>query len=365
MRFTTADNLTPWRNLQLLAEDTGVPSGAAPAATPATEPAAPATEPPAPQTLAEFLQGRMAGEPNKVDPVTPPAATEPAPAAPVGGAPTPAPVTPDIIVPDKFKNPDGSVNVEAMAKSYINMEQLYSKSQNPQQFAELKETNQQLQELVATLKSQNEPAKPQMTPEQIQAQKEAEVDRLADLQMNDPIAYRDEMAKMISEQVLSTINPRIEPLVEHHNESEQVKAFSDQLDTIYNAKYKDKPEEFEALLPEMRSILLELGDDFYASAKNPVEIAHNLALGRRANTAPAAPTVEELLNNPDFVAKFTQNPAVKKIVVQQHMEDIKNNPTPPVMGAGGLPPSTAPVDLKDPKKAKEALMAKYAGVSLK
>jgi hypothetical protein len=80
------------------------------------------------------------------------------------------PIAPAINVPDKFKNPDGSVNVDSLLKSYGEAEKVVGRQLNVEsQLNQLTQQNQQLQQALEQIKQsvpQPEP-EPELTAEQI------------------------------------------------------------------------------------------------------------------------------------------------------------------------------------------------------
>jgi hypothetical protein len=88
----------------------------------------------------------------------------------------PQPVQPSVAIPDKFKNPDGSVNTEAWAKSYAEAEKQLS--QLFQERSEWRKTNEQINAQMASMQEymqklaagKQEPEKPEgeYTPEEIE-----------------------------------------------------------------------------------------------------------------------------------------------------------------------------------------------------
>lgn len=356
-----ADNLMFGRILSPFLEgDAGTPAGggtpdATPPAAPESTPPAP-SEPSQPKSLAEFFQSRMAGnqEPD-VKPDAPPEGGAPKPDA------TPKAPEPQPEVPDKFKNPDGSLKVDALVKSYISMESMYGKQ--GQQMNELQQTVKALQQQItqqAQAANDKAPEGDQLSPEELQAQAEAEIEKFWEEYNENP---REAIAKLVREAMKTELEPitqKVAPIIEEKEHQARIDRWAEKV----TAAKKDRPD-FEAMVPAMKEVIAEYGD-LLTSRDDAVEMAYNLAKAKQAQTAPASKpaTVEDLLNNPEVINKLIQDPKIKNQVLAAHMQDIKNNPAPPVIGSGGVPPSTAPVDLKDVKTAKEALKAKYAGFNL-
>ena len=377
MPIESADNQAFAIDLQLFAEgEASAPvSDAAPAA-PVTspEPAEPSSNPRETMSLADYWNKSAASQQDpEVPPVTPaPIVPEQTPEQ----LATPPDVTlnapePQYDVPDKFKNVDGSVNIEALAKSYTSMESMYGKQQNTvQQMTELQQTVIALQQQIATQAQSNVQPDQQLSPEQIQAQAEAENEKFWEEYNANP---KQAIANLVKESIESSVKPMIEPIM--MTQAEQMQAMQHQASVNeWNAKVtdfaKDKAD-FDDMLPVMREIL---DDPDYGpvirSGQNAIEVAYNLAKSRQEPIQQApepvqapAKTIDELLSDQEFVAKMAQNPTVKNMILQQHMQDIRSNPAPPVIGSGGIPPSSQPVDLKNMKTAREALKAKYAGMN--
>lgn len=74
-------------------------------------------------------------------------------------------------------------------------------------------------------------------------------------------------------------------------------------------------------------------------------------------------SVDQLFADPDFIAKASQNEAVKKAVIQAHLEGLaRNGEVPPAVGQGGNTPFTgAPAKPKTLEEANKAL-GKLLGV---
>lgn len=359
-----ADNLMFGRILSPFYEgDGGTPAGGgttepapAPVTTPDVTPAP--SEPSQPKSLAEFFQSRLAGnqEPD-VKPDVPPDGGTPKPDA------TPKTNEPRLDVPDKFKNTDGSVNVDALVKSYTNMESMYSK-QAPQlqKLDELQQTVSALQQQItqqAQAANDQAPKEQQLSPEELATQAEAEAEKFWEEYNENP---RDAIAKLVRDALKTEMEPltqKVAPIIQREEHQARIDSWAEKVE-----KFKQGKDDFDNLVPTMKEVIAEYGS-VLTSRDDAVEMAYNLAKAKQASAPPAKPaTVEDLLNNPEVINKLIQDPKIKNQVLATHMQDIKNNPAPPVIGSGGVPPSTAPVDLKDVKTAKEALKAKYAGFNL-
>lgn len=360
---TGADNQNVSSNVNPAPSTEGVTPNVDPAVTPA-----PSQNPAERGSLRDWFANRLAGnqEPNN-NPVPPtPTATNPASVIPGQQEPPKTePVTepPALDIPDKFKNVDGSLNAEALIKSYTNMESMYGKQQATlQQMNDLQQTVIGLQQqIVAANQAKAEPAD-QLTPEQLEAKLEADKEAFWE-------AWNENPKKAMQNLINEAIQPVVTPIQQEREFQQQVNAWGDQV-----SKAASEHEDFHEILPDMQELAKVYGD-VLSTREDAVEVLYNLAKANRASSPepPATPepvakvpTMEELLNDKELIAQLTQNPAVKNLIIQQHMAEIKNNSAPPVIGTkpGGQPPSSEPVNLKDPKEAKRALMAKYSGISL-
>lgn len=370
--FENADNLTFGFDLQLFAEGEiqGEPVATTTEAIPAVETADNA-DPRATMSLTDYFSRGQASE----DDVTP-STTEPAPETESGGPPdaepevTTEPQPPVMDVPDKFKNPDGSVNIDALAKAYINMEQMYPRiKQDPQAVDNMLETNKQLQAqnqelnqkfltLIETMQAQTAQKEPELSPEEKKAREEAEMEAFWE-------KYNQNPKQAIMEMVNQAVKPMVEPLHQEMQYRQEVEHWNNQIQA-----FSQSHADFDEMLPAIREVVAEYGD-MLKGRPDAIEIAYNFAKAKQVTSAPEPepaqpPTVEEMLNDQNVLAQIVQNPAIKKLILEQHVQEIKNNPAPPVIGSqpGGLAPSTEPKDLTNIKTAKEALRAKYAGFRL-
>lgn len=341
-------------NLQLFAE--GDPAASPAPADPA--PAAPVSteqvvDPRESMSLNDYFtqQRSQASEP-VTPPTMDPGQVNPAQAAPTA---TPEPTEPRIDIPDKFRNPDGSPNMEAILKSHSELEKVLGRQ------------GQELGQLRAMAEKGTNPApetKPEPTPEELAAKEEA---------------YAEEWFDAIQ---TGDFNKAMEVMEKRQQDKAEAQALQKQKDQEQAMGYLDAiaqafPEEAEANMPMIKEAFDMMGDagdvlyDALASVGiNPAAAVLSLVkMGQatiKAPEAPKIPTLEEMLQDQTNVSKILQNPEIKKAILQNHMEEIKGNPTPPVIGngPGGLPPSAQPVDLTNMKTAKEAFVAKYRNMSI-
>jgi hypothetical protein len=307
------------------------------------------------QSLADFLTNRMAGnqQTETVEQVTeqviektieniePPQTTPTEPR--------------NNYIPDKFRAADGSLNSDALLKSYVNMESMFGKQST--QMNDLQQTVIALQQQIVQQAQSNAQPEDQLTPEEIQAKLEEDNDKFWEI-------YNENPRQAIADLIKEVVSPIIEPVQQSFQQQQQVQEWSKQI----SAFEKDHAD-FYDLLPDIKGII-DANKEYFDTHENGLQLAYDIAKSKKPdNVQPQLqppPTAEDLLKDPNFIAKITSDPAIKNAILQQHMQELKNNGAPPVVGSlgTGLPSTTVPVDLKDPKTAKEALKAKYAGVKL-
>ena len=117
--------------------------------------------------------------------------------------PAPAPAKegeqPEVAIPDKFKNPDGTVNTEAMAKSYAEAEKQLS--QMFQQRSEWQKTSEQLSEMQNYVKQIDEWRQQQMSQQEEEPEHEGGTytpEEIEEMQKNPRSFIQKEVKKSLS-----------------------------------------------------------------------------------------------------------------------------------------------------------------------
>lgn len=252
---------------------------------------------------------------------------------------------------DKFKNPDGSLNYQALAKSYVN-----AQSKIGEQGNKMGEQNRQLQELAARLSqleqgiAQPQAIQPQQTvPE---APKEFNQDEWFDKFYSNPTeALKDLLGGTVKEM----IDP-LTPIIQEH-EFNQQKAFWEQKVSDVASKYSD----FDQYRPQVAEMLKEMPDSFL-DLDNSIEITYLMAKGKASEAEPKT-SVGDLLKNQDFLKMLADNPEVQKTVLKSYGQQISSEPKPPTVGGhlGTMTPSTPPPEIKSVKDATRAFRARLEG----
>jgi hypothetical protein len=169
----------------------------------------------------------------------------------------------DIQVPDKFKNPDGSVNLPNLVKSYSEAEKLVGKYNNTAY------ENQQLKAEMESLRGMIEEFKQtQLNQPPEQAKPETE--------------YTDEEIEMIQKNPKAWLNQNIEKILENRTRQDALKQQEQRIKdyemlTAINKARETLPE-FKALEPEMKKYV-----DMGLVEQDPrsIELIYNAVLGSK------------------------------------------------------------------------------------
>lgn len=303
------------------------------------------------------------GEGGGGTPASEPAAT--APAVPAGGPPTPTIANPLLqdIPGQAAATPQapavetlnfGGREVEMVHPVLRDLHRDYSElnrtfTQTSQQAKLLETQNAQLQQMLQTVMPLVQQQTPQAqepegpTPEDIEAQKEAFLERFYD----DPIAAVEQRAKQIVEQMLlSEVRPVIEPIRQQQNFQEQVSNLSQ--------KYPD----FKDTVPQMQSLLQAAPHLEQTLSMEQVYLTAKSVMMPNAQT-PAAPTTETAADplaaaKAQLLTDATFKQQIFNEMLTQHQQ--QNAQIPQVMGnqAGGATPTipqSKPKTLREGSKA--------------
>jgi HPt (histidine-containing phosphotransfer) domain-containing protein len=314
---------------------------------------------------------------------TPPQGTPAAPTAPPATpAPTPSPVTePQVTIPDKFKNPDGTVNVAAIVKSYTELEKSFGEQGN-----KFGQQIQQLQTQIAQAQQQPaQPAQPATPPAQPatppapapEAPKfpwEAEMtpeekERLERERYEDPDGYEDRRDQQIIkamehrfQQTLEKVLAPLAPVIETHQQQAEVQTYTTRLQEFAKDN-QDLPE----LLPEMQKLSDQIGPvalkAMEQAGQDSIKFLYDSLKAFKAPPAPPTPTVDELINNPEYRQKILSDPNIKNEILKTQVSAVQAGAPPPVIGAqpGGVPPSAPAEHVKSSKEAGRAV-ARFFGL---
>jgi hypothetical protein len=353
------------------------PAAPKPAATPPTPPApeasqaqiaAPAQRDPA--VLSAILEGADPATLFGGQPEQPPAAAT-LPQAAAQQPPANTGQGPEVVeVPDKFKNPDGTINSDALLKSYVGLEKVLGDQGNKlgQYERQLQEAAQFIQavqrmEVQAPPGQQGQPptAPPQeevpkfpweveMTPEE----REAALEEF----YADPLeaqAKRDQQTIMAMEyrmqKTLENVLKPLAPIVEKQQYEAEVNNYAAQLQNFAQAH-----PDVQEILPAMQVIAQAMGSSaikaMEANRENPLDAIYAAAKALHRPAPPPPPTPEQLIADPNYRQKIVTDPNIKNEILKSTITGIKDGQPPPVIGSQvGVPPATPS---EKPKSAREA-----------
>jgi len=350
------------------------PAAPKPAATPPTPPApeasqaqiaAPAQRDPA--VLSAILEG--------ADPATlfggqteqPPAAAT-LPQAAAQQPPANTGQGPEVVeVPDKFKNPDGTINSDALLKSYVGLEKVLGDQGNKlgQYERQLQEAAQFIQ-AVQRMQGQAPQPQPPTAPPQEEAPKfpwetemtPEEKEVALEEYYADPLeaqAKRDQQTiKALEHRMQKTLENVLKPLapiVEKQQYEAEVNNYAAQLQNFAQAH-----PDVQEILPAMQVIAQAMGSSaikaMEANRENPLDAIYAAAKALHRPAPPPPPTPEQLIADPNYRQKIVTDPNIKNEILKSTITGIKDGQPPPVIGSQvGVPPATPS---EKPKSAREA-----------
>lgn len=266
----------------------------------------------------------------------------------------------DTHIPDKFKNPDGSVNVNALLKSYSSLESKLGEQGN--ELGQMQELQRQLDELTGLVQNQHtqaepEPDEPQFTQEQVDEMNEQFLQEFYE----NPLQA---LGKLVTTVAQSTVQPIIEPIASEWQQSQQEAFWNQQVNELAEAN----PEEFELLQPIMSEItdshsgIIESLPD-----ESKLQYVYNQAKVVYAEQNKQK-SPDELLNDPEFQKKILENESIKSQFLQNHAQSIKEGKPPVVISskAGGQPPAAPSEEIKSisdaTRAAKQFFLRKMGGM---
>ncbi|TCO79128.1 hypothetical protein [Marinisporobacter balticus] len=202
---------------------------------------------------------------------------------------------------------------------------------------EQQQINQRLENI------QNPPQQePQKTPEELEAERTAYAEQLADLQYTDPIAYREAIMQEAKEQALAEFQAiRQQEIIQQQQQYQEQQKWNNTFET-----FKKDHADVDKYLPKMIELLQQ--NPHYQQDKDPYSLAYTIAKTQdtQANTPPT--TLEGIMQSDQFKQQLAQNPEARKLI----LESMKNNQAPPVIGGGTGTTSVTPQN--KPKSFKEA-----------
>lgn len=274
--------------------------------------------------------------------------SKPSETQPVNNEPAPGPQ--DIPVPDKFKNPDGTVNVNALLKSYTSLEGKLGEQGN--QLGQMQALQQKVEQLSAMLQQKQEPPKPQWTEEQIQKMNEDFLQEFYDNPLQSLGKLVNILAQQQAKSVVDPVLQKFEPILSEREQQKQMEMWNSQVQEVAQANV----DEFIRLKDTMNEVIKTQADIINAlpDTVNKAQYVFNQAKAiDAARNKPKSP--EELLNDPEFLQKIAQNDTIKNMILKSHVEAVKSGQPPVVItNTGGQPPAAPTTEIKNTRDATKA-----------
>ena len=264
------------------------------------------------------------------------------------------------VIPDKFKNEDGSVNFEALSKSYSEMEKVYHK--RGEENSNLKKQLEQRQTPKPGGKPEGEPeTKPKpKTPEELEADNEKMLQEFYD----NPGDFMSKMRQQAKEESMAEAMEQFKPVLQDH----QVRMAQQRYSSL-EAQVKDANEDFDQYREPMQGVIKEQGDTLLAMQQmaekegkdfNIIQTVYEIAKGRSAQPAQQGPSITEMLQDDEAIDLILKDENIRNKILKTHVDKVKSGGAPPVIGAkGGQPPASPPNEIKNTKDATKHAKAYF------
>ena len=273
------------------------------------------------------------------------------------------PVTPDFEAVMKqhglnFKDP------EAFANSYKSLQSVFThKTEEIKQLTQLQQQQQaQLTEFIASVKATQAPPQEgagDATAQEIQSEILSDPD-LLDKFYADPAGVIKQITEVIAnQQMQEALAPVMEFKSQLEAERQQMQAerqeiaMNQQIDTSI-ARFEAEHSDFEQYKEAMSGIIAALPEGMDMDAM--LTLAYSAVKGQQA----PQPSLEEQLNDPEFLVKMAGNEKLREVILKEHMATLNQTTkdVPPILGpkSGGHAPVTEPEQLKTFKDSKRAFL---------
>lgn len=281
----------------------------------------------------------------------------------------PQPTEPQLEVPDKFKNQDGTLNQEALLKSYIGLEKKLG--EQGQQLGQMSQLQQQLQQLQGYIQQQAQmqwaaAQQPQPQEQQPETPKfpwevemsEEEKQKAIEEYYEDPLAAqakRDQQTMQAMEykfqQKLQEALEPLTPVVQQYQYQQEVLGFQQQIQEFMQ---DEQHSDFAEYVPQMKEILQKHGAAL-KQLPNAVEVVYNWAKGMNPPQAPQ-PSVDELLQSPEVKQKLLNDESLKNEIIKGYMTQVRQGQPPATIGSqpGGTPVATPGEKIRSVREASSA-----------
>jgi len=258
----------------------------------------------------------------------------------------------ELEIPDKFKLPDGSINTEALLKSYIEAEKKISEQGT--QLGQVSALQEELAQLKAMIEQAQKPPEaqpqqpPQPTPEEIAKYNEQFMEQFYE----NPIeALGQMMSQMVNQAIQQNVNPMLQPIMQQFEQQQKVEQYSRQIEEC-RQKYQD----FDTMLPAMQNLIQEKQEFFDKLPEGEaMEVAYHMAKSQQLKPP------EQLLQDPNFLQQVMQNETVKNSILKNYAQGVKQNQPPVVIGnqPAAVPPAAPPTEIKSTSDAKKAALSYF------
>ncbi len=286
---------------------------------------------------------------------------------------------PQAQVPQKFMNPDGTLNQEALLQSYSFLEEKLGQQGNQLgQMSELAQQNQQyqqqlgqlsnyVQQIQAHLLQQQQAAQqvqpqagqapPQMTEEDIREMNERFTESFYENPQDTLDNFVRERWENYQQEFLQRLQPLLAPVLKDYGQRQAMQSMAREADAL---KASLPEGEFDNMRPYMNKVVqdqahvldnlppqIKKWDYIYQQAK-AIQAQEQMAEMQDKMKSP-----EEWLSDPEFQQKIMANPQIQQLFTQSQIEAIKNNRPPTVIGnqPTGQAPAAPPQGVKTIKDA--------------
>jgi hypothetical protein len=262
----------------------------------------------------------------------------------------------------RFKNQDGTLNIEELAKSYVN-----ANSKIGEQGNKMGDYSRQIQQLTERLQLIEQNAQPQQPQQNAQSEvnaeppKEFNKDEWFDKFYADPLTAlveglgQDGVKKLFKELMDGAVSEAVKPLapVLEKVEFDRQKEFWESKVAAVASQYED----FDQYRGQIAELLKGMPDAFL-DLENSIEIAYLMTKGRSANAEPKT-TIDDMLKNPEVLQVLSKNQDIQKNVLKVYNEQISSQSKPPLIGShqGTTPPLSPPAEIKSTRDATKAFRA--------
>lgn len=263
-----------------------------------------------------------------------------------------------IEVPAKFLNPDGTPNIDALVKSYVNAEKKIGEQGN-----KMGTQNQQIQELmqkIQELESRQTQAQEPVASSEVPPQDSFDMEGWFEKFYENPKEALQELFQGTVNEAISPQLKQLEPVIQYFEQQKERAYWDSKVDEV-RQKYSD----FDNFREKAAEIIQQQPAEFL-NLPNAVEAAYLMAKGEVLDAEKASqPTIEDMLKSPEFLQQLSQNPELQKMVLKSYSEQIGKEPKPTMVGShpGSASPATPPPEIKSVKDATKAFRAFLSGGS--